>query len=58
MHHFMTLEQFSQIWDIYIPKDTQFICEPQTMQALIEYGEGNKTKIQEIRNLLGRINNS
>ena len=54
----MTLEQFSQIWDIYIPKDTQFICEPQTMQALIEYGEGNKTKIQEIRNLLGRINNS
>ena len=50
----MDYEQFSQLWDIYIPKNTKFICEPQTMQALIEYGEGNKTKFEEIRKFLGR----
>jgi hypothetical protein len=49
----MTYKQFSTIWDIYIPSETKWICEPATMKALIEYGQGNKTKFKEIREFLG-----
>lgn len=50
----MNYEEFSKLWDIYIPKNVKFVCEPQTKIALIEYGEGNKTKIEEIRRFLDR----
>lgn len=50
----MKYEQFKKLWEKYIPADTQFICEPQTMQALIEYGQGNKEKFESVRKSLGR----
>ena len=50
----MSYETFSKLWDIYIPKDVKFICEPQTMTALIEYGQGNKSKIESIRKFLDK----
>jgi hypothetical protein len=48
----MKYKQFKKLWEKYIPSDVKFICEHQTMQALIEYGEGNKSKIQEVRKFL------
>lgn len=58
-HTGMTYEQFREIWDETFsqPFKGPFKIKDEgmskaTMQALIEYGEGNTTKIDEIREFL------
>jgi hypothetical protein len=55
----MKFERFSELWDALItnnpnvpPMTTD--TSPETMTALIEYGQGNKSKIESIRKMLGR----
>lgn len=50
----MTYERFSELWDALIvnkpnAKPVTTNMNPLTMRALIEYGQGNKTIINEIR---------
>ena len=55
----MSYERFSQLWDALITDNPN--VPPQkcgkitdTMKALIEYGEGKKSKINAVRKQLGR----
>jgi hypothetical protein len=50
----MKFERFSELWNVLIvnrpnAKPMTTNMNPLTMKALIEYGEGNKTIINEIR---------
>ena len=50
---FMTYERFKQLWDeILGDRVTEFNASDETMKALIEYGQGNKTKIESVRKFL------
>ena len=52
--NFMSYERFSQLWnEILGERVTKFDASEGTIQALIEYGQGNKTKIEAIRASLG-----
>jgi hypothetical protein len=59
----MTYERFSQLWDALVtnrPKAAEATpisngMKPVTAEALIEYGHGNKEKVNKIRVLLGRL---
>jgi hypothetical protein len=50
----MKYERFSEIWNKYMPKDMVFMASKETTEALIEYGQGNKAKVNKVRRLLGR----
>lgn len=57
-HQFMKYERFKQLWDALItdnpnvPKQT-FRMTP-TMEAMIAYGQGDKSKVEAVRKFLGR----
>lgn len=56
----MTYERFSQLWDALItnrpgikhPITTNM--SPETLKALIAYGQGDKTEINRVKRMLGR----
>ena len=48
----MKYERFSEIWDKYMPEGMTFEAEPNTIVALIEYSQGNKQKMEEVRRIL------
>jgi hypothetical protein len=49
----MTYERFSQLWDeILGDKIVTMDCSKETMTALIEYGQGNKEKLQKVKQIL------
>ena len=58
----MSYERFSQLWDALVtnrprssaPTFPVTSMQPETALALIEYGQGNKSKINQVRALLGR----
>jgi hypothetical protein len=58
----MNYERFSQLWDALVanrpkPTDAPPISNGMsdcTASALIEYGKGDKTKVNEVRKKLGR----
>jgi hypothetical protein len=54
----MKYERFKELWDALITNNPnvppmKFEMTP-TMEALIEYGRGNKTKIEFVRNFLDK----
>ena len=51
----MTYERFSQLWDELVsPSILDISAEQDTINALVEYGEGKKEKIEEVRKWLTR----
>lgn len=48
----MNYETFSKLWDIYVGESQCDVEITPTLQSLIEYGQGNKTKFEEIRKKL------
>lgn len=45
----MTYERFSELWDLFVGKiDNEMEITP-TLQALIDYSHGDKTKLEAIR---------
>lgn len=55
----MKFERFSELWDALVTHkpnvgEPSHNMSPTCLHALIEYGQGNKTKINEIRKMLGR----
>ncbi len=62
----MNFKTFSKLWDKYVtnrPKinDSRPVlvdsCSPETARALIKYGQGNKTKLEEVRKFLKEKHN-
>jgi hypothetical protein len=54
----MKYERFNQLWDALITNNPsvspmKFEMTP-IMEALIEYGQGNKTKIESVRRFLDK----
>jgi hypothetical protein len=51
----MTYERFSQLWDEIIGnKCLTMNATDDTVKALIEYGQGNKSKINAIREFISK----
>ncbi len=57
----MNFKRFSKLWDKYVTNRPKIesnriklvdSCSPETARALIEYGQGNKTKLEEVRKFL------
>lgn len=49
----MKYERFSQLWnEILGERVTKFDASEETIQSLIEYGQGNKTKIESVQEFL------
>jgi hypothetical protein len=58
----MSYERFSQLWDALVadrPNSTNALSiedgmSEKTFSALVDYANGDKTKIESVRNFLGR----
>jgi len=45
----MTYERFSELWDLFVGKIEGEIEITPTLQALIDYANGDKTQLEAIR---------
>lgn len=50
----MKYERFSQLWDKYVGERQKNSEITPTLQALIEYGQGDTSKIDAVREFLDR----